>query len=410
MSVPCSGRHTGSHVLQRRSGLPCGDVGSDILQGFCYVRRILDRTLPILSRQQVAALAFFGILLILLYQLALMLRPFLLAMVWATILAHLLFPLHQRLTVGVGGRESLSAALLTLGIMVLGVLPLVWTGGVIVHEAASAEVEIRAWVASGGLERLPDQVAQLPVIGRLAQPFLERIKTDGLGNVEGVLLDNAKSLSQFLVGGLTGFVRNLFELLANVLIMIVTLFFFFRDGRALAQSAYDLVPLDDSHKAKIFARLDQTMRAVVKGVIVTALVQGALAGLAYAALSVPTPVALTVMTTLLAPLPFGGTALIWVPLGLWLLWVGPTWKGIALLVWGGAVVSTVDQFLRPILIGQEAKIPVFLLMFSVLGGLAVYGVIGIFIGPVVIALLLTALQIYREEYFEAPATTPASPP
>lgn len=369
----------------------------------------MDRTLPILSRRHVAALAFFGILLILLYQLALMLRPFLLAMVWATILAHLLFPLHQRLTAWLGGRESLSAALLTLGIMSLGVLPLIWTGGVIVREAASAETAIRAWVAGGGPERLPDQVAQLPVIGRLAHPFLERIGVEGPGNVESMLLENAKSLSQFLVGGLTGFVRNLFELLANALIMIVTLFFLFRDGRGFAQGAYDLVPLDDSHKAKIFARLDQTMRAVVKGMIVTAIVQGLLAGLAYVALSVPMPVALTVMTTLLAPLPFGGTALIWVPLGLWLLWVGPTWKGIALLIWGGAVVSTVDQFLRPFLIGQEAKIPVFLLMFSVLGGLAVYGVIGVFIGPVVIALLLTALQIYREDYSQAPAADPVPP-
>ncbi|MFO0775770.1 MAG: AI-2E family transporter [Nitrospiraceae bacterium] len=367
----------------------------------------MDRAFPLGSRRFVFALAFFAILLFLLYQLALMLRPFLLAVVWATILAHLLFPVHRRLTAWFGGRESASAAALTVGIMLLGVLPMVWTGGVIVREAASAEREIRAWVASGGIERLPDQVAQLPLIGRVAQPFLERIGSDGPGNLENMLVDNAKSLSQFLVGGLTGFVKNLFEFFANALIMIVTLFFFFRDGRSLMQALYDLVPLEDTHKAKIFSRLDQTMRAVVKGVIVTAIVQGLLAGLAYLVLGVPMPVALTVLTILLAPLPFGGTALIWVPMGLWLLWIGPTWKGVALLIWGGAVVSTVDQFLRPFLIGQEAQIPVFLLMFSVLGGLAVYGVIGVFLGPVVMALLLTALQIYREDYSQLPP--PSSP-
>ncbi len=366
--------------------------------GFCYVPPELDTRLPIVSRQQVFALAFFGILLFLLYQLVLMLRPFLLAMVWAAILAHLLFPLHSALAAKLGGRESWAAGILTLGIMVLLVLPLVWTGGVILREAALAEVAIRDWVGGGGLQRLPEEAGKLPIIGTLVQSVVDRLRENTQDNLEEALISSAKSLSQFLVGGLTGFVKNVFEFVANALIMIVTLFFFFRDGRGLMNGLYELVPLDESHKAKIFSRLDQTMRAVVKGVVVTAIVQGLLAGVAYLALGVPVPVVLTAVTTLLAPLPFGGTALIWVPVGLWLLWIGPTWKGVALLLWGAGVVSTVDQFLRPMLIGQEAKIPVFLLMFSVLGGLAVYGVIGIFVGPIVMALLLTALQIYREEY------------
>ncbi|GKS59519.1 AI-2E family transporter [Nitrospira sp.] len=379
-------------------------------KGFCNVRTALDTRLPIVSRQQIFALVFFGILLFLLYQLALMFRPFLLAMVWATILAHLMFPLHTRLTAKLGGRVSLAAGLLTFGIMLLGVLPLVWTGIVIVREAAASEVAIREWVASGGLERLPQELEQLPLIGRLMGRVVARLGQDVEGNLGDALISSANTMSQFLVGSLTGFVRNVFAFVANTLIMIVTLFFFFRDGRELVAGLYDLVPLDASHKAKIFSRLDQTMRAVVKGVVVTAIVQGVLAGLAYLALGAPMPVGLTALTTILAPLPFGGTALVWVPLGMWLLWAGPTWKGVALLLWGGGVVSTVDQFLRPMLIGQEAKIPVFLLIFSVLGGLSVYGVIGVFLGPIVVALLLTALQIYREEYQGAPpaAATPAA--
>lgn len=369
----------------------------------------MDTRLPIVSRQQVFALAFFGILLFLLYQLVLMLRPFLLAMVWATIVAHLLFPLHHALAAKLGGRDTWAAALLTLGIMLLGVLPLVWAGGLIVREAASAEKEIREWVGGGGLQRLPEEAGKLPLIGGLVQTIADRLRENTQDNVEEALISSAKSLSQFLVGGLTGFVKNVFEFVANALIMIVTLFFFFRDGRELMNGLYELVPLDESHKAKIFTRLDQTMRAVVKGVVVTAIVQGLLAGAAYLALGVPVPVVLTAVTTLLAPLPFGGTALIWVPVGLWLLWIGPTWKGVVLLLWGAGVVSTVDQFLRPMLIGQEAKIPVFLLMFSVLGGLAVYGVIGIFIGPIVMALLLTALQIYREEYHAAQSAGTVKP-
>ncbi len=367
----------------------------------------MDDRLPIVSRKPIFALVFFGVLLFLLYQLALMFRPFLLAMVWATILAHLLFPLHVRLTAKLGGHVSLAAGLLTFGIMLLGVLPMVWTGALILREAAWTEKEIREWVNSGGVERLPHDIEQWPLVGGVMRHLLDRLSGEGQGNLEDVLISSAKTLSQFLVGGLTGVVKNVFSFVANALIMIVTLFFFFRDGRDLVAGLYDLVPLEASHKAKIFSRLDQTMRAVVKGVVVTAMVQGALAGLAYVALGVPMPVALTAVTTVLAPLPFGGTALVWVPIGFWLLWIGPTWKGVVLLLWGAGVVSTVDQFLRPMLIGQEAQIPVFLLMFSVLGGLAVYGVIGVFIGPVVVALLLTALQIYREEYHQPPPSVPS---
>jgi predicted PurR-regulated permease PerM len=329
-------------------------------------------------------------------------------MVWATVLAHLLYPLYSRLTARLGGRESLAAGILTVGIMLLGVLPLIWTGGVIVREAVVLEKAIRIWVGEGGLERLPEHLSKLPLGGELLRGLYDRLET-GPDNVEEMLISSAKSLSQFLVGGLTGFVKNVFAFFANALVMIVTLFFFFRDGRDLVTRLYELIDLDASHKAKIFLRLDQTMRAVVKGVVVTAIVQGLLAGLAYALLGVPVPVVLTAVTTILAPIPFGGTALVWVPVGLWLLWVGPVWKGVVLLVWGAGVVSTVDQVLRPLLIGHGAQIPVFLLMFSVLGGLSVYGIIGIFVGPIVVALLLTALQIYREEYYQPTAPAVHSP-
>jgi len=101
---------------------------------------------------------------------------------------------------------------------------------------------------------------------------------------------------------------------------------------------------------------------------------------------------------LLAPLPFGGTALVWGPVVLYLYWVRPLWKALAMLIWGVGIVSTVDQVLRPILIGKGAQIPFVFLFFSVLGGLAVYGLIGLFLGPILVGLLITALQIYREEF------------
>jgi predicted PurR-regulated permease PerM len=180
--------------------------------------------------------------------------------------------------------------------------------------------------------------------------------------------------------------------------MIFALFFFFKDGRDWLQASYQLIPLEASHKQKILLRLDQTIRAVVKGVVLTAVAQGLLAGAAYAVLGAPFPIVLTALTILLAPLPFGGTALIWAPVAGYLFWMGSVGKGIAMVAWGAGVVSTVDQILKPLFIGQGAQIPVLLLTFSVLGGLAVYGIIGLFLGPILTGLFLTAIQIYRDEY------------
>ncbi|MBI5316616.1 MAG: AI-2E family transporter, partial [Nitrospirae bacterium] len=204
--------------------------------------------------------------------------------------------------------------------------------------------------------------------------------------------------------------KNTFTLVTNFFIMLLVLFFLFKDGRQWLAVLYDLIPMDESHKSKILTRLDQTIRAVVKGMLVTAIVQGLLAGMAYWALDVPFPMGLTALTTVLAPIPFGGTGLVWGPVVLYLFWVGASGKALIMLVWGIGVVSMVDQFLRPWLIGQDVQIPVLLLVLSVLGGLALYGLLGLFVGPILISLLMTAVQIYREEYYLKPPVVSMNPP
>ena len=144
--------------------------------------------------------------------------------------------------------------------------------------------------------------------------------------------------------------------------------------------------------------------------LVTAVVQGVLAGMAYLALGVPFPVVLTALTIILAPIPFGGTALVWGPVALYLLWVGTAGKALMMIIWGVGVVSMVDQFLRPWLIGQDVQIPILLLVLSVLGGLVLYGILGLFVGPILVGLLMTAVQIYREEYRGTETALQPSPP
>ena len=156
-----------------------------------------------------------------------------------------------------------------------------------------------------------------------------------------------------------GLLKNTLLLVTDFFIMLLVLFFLYKEGRDWIGTLYGLVPLDESHKQKISERLDQTVRAVIKGMLVTAMVQGLLAGTAYAVLGVPFPIVLTALTIILAPIPFGGTALVWGPVVLYLFWNGLTAKMLVMLAWGVGVVSTVDQVLRPWLIGRDIPIPVY---------------------------------------------------
>ena len=349
-----------------------------------------------MTRRQLFAVCFFAVLLVLLYQIAIIFSPFLLPVLWAAILTHVTFPLHTRLTTLLQGRETASAALLTLGVMAMVVAPVAFLISLLIQEAGSAYDAINAWVQSGGVKRLPAELAHLPLGGRM-QELISRHVTSSK-DLEAFLLQSSRALSGFVVDQATGLAKNVFLLAANFLVVVLTLFFFFKDGRRLLDSLYRIIPLEETHKAKIFSRLDQTITAVVKGIVITAIVQGLLAGIAYAALGVPVPVFLMALTIILAPLPFGGTALVWGPVTLYLLWTGSVLKGVMMLAWGAGVVTTVDNVLRPLLIGQGAKLPVLFLFFSILGGLAAYGLIGLFLGPILLAILLTAIQIYREEY------------
>ncbi len=359
-----------------------------------------------MNRQQLFAICFFAVLAALLYQVALIFRPFLFPVLWAVILAHLMFPAHIRLTTLLRGRETLSAALLTVAIMALGVVPIVMLGVLLVREAGSAYAAVELWVHSGGVQRLPDDLAKFPFGSNIQELIGWVIVTQG--RLEDFFLESAKALQSFAMEEVTALAENVFRLVMNFLVMIFTLFFFFKDGAKLVFGLYRVIPLEESHKDRIFSRLDQTIRAVVKGVLVTAMAQGVLAGLAYWVLDAPFPIFMMALTMLLAPLPFGGTALIWVPVAGYLYWVGPAWKGIAMLAWGLGVVTTIDNVLKPLLIGKGAEIPVLFLFFSILGGLAAYGMIGLFLGPIVLSLLMTAIQIYREEYLSKESVPPGT--
>ena len=184
--------------------------------------------------------------------------------------------------------------------------------------------------------------------------------------------------------------------MVNLVVLIAMLFVFFKDGEHFLQWLIDIIPMDHDSKHRVANQLYVTTIAVVRGILLTAAIQGLTATVGYYIAGVNSPAVLGMLTGFAALIPFVGTSLVWLPLGLFLVFFGNLHTGLFILAWGGFVVGLLDNILRPILIGQEAKLPVFLLFLGIFGGIKVYGPLGIFLGPLLISCVIVFLQIYKE--------------
>jgi predicted PurR-regulated permease PerM len=360
------------------------------------------------SREQLFAAFFFAAFLFLLYQLYLFLAPFFAPLVWAAILALTFYPLTTRLSRVLGGRRGLAAGALVLAVVVIAIIPSFVLGSLLVHEATEAYHHLEEAVRQGEITALVTsfRASRLGGLWAHAAPFFDQLSID----LSELLLRATNWLSNQIVGQATSLAKNVLVSAVYFLLMLVALFFFFRDGETMAARVRELVPMEPAHKEAISGRLYTTLTAVVQSMIVTAVTQGMLAGLGYWFIGGLTfSVFLGFITGLASFLPLAGPAFVWTGTAIYLAVIGHVGRAIALAVWGVAVVSTADNWIKPLFIGGRAKLPTFPLLLSILGGLQVYGFLGVFLGPVVLAILLAFVDIYREQYQRPAAVEPAPP-
>ena len=215
------------------------------------------------------------------------------------------------------------------------------------------------------------------------------------------LTQGAQATSGFLVSYVPNIAQNIFLFAANFVIVLFTLFFFLRDGAGFCYRLRHLLPMDHEHQERLFENIINSLTAVVHGCLAVALIQGLLAGLAYWLLGVPFSLVWGVVTAFAALLPVGGTLVVSVPASIYLFIQGETVRGVVLLIWCIGVVGMVDNILKPLFIGTRFKLPMLALFFGILGGLAVFGALGLVLGPVLLGLLAALLDLYLEEYGEA---------
>ena len=339
---------------------------------------------------------FFALLLLILYGAFLILSPFLKAITWAVILAILVYPLYAWLLRRLRGRATPAALIVIVLITVLVIAPGIQLAWFLSDEAVLLVQSVRALLSTDDGARwqsLPWAQTLTSWWDRMSFQLVD-FKIDW----KDLLIQGAQSSSSFLVGQVKGIAQNVLLFSVNFVIVLITLFFLLRDGADFVMRVQRLLPMDREHQQRLFKNIIDAVLAVVHGSLLVAMVQGLLAGLAYWLLGVPFTVLWGVLTAFAALVPVGGTTLVTIPVSLYLFLQGNTVSGIIMLVWCLGVVVTVDNVLKPLIIGTRIKLPMLFLFFGILGGLAVFGALGLIIGPVIFALLAVLLDLYTEEY------------
>ena len=328
------------------------------------------------------------------YALALMALPFAGPIVWALLLAFLLYPLNEALGRTLRGRRGLAALLLTLGGLVLILVP-----GALMAVAFATQ-------AGDLLARIQDiaerhRIAQLSDLLRI--PLAEQV-LGWLGSYAPITADqikvwlaqNSRSLLLTLMGVSRAALSSVLGALVGLVLMLFLLFFFLRDGEELVRRAVRLVPMEDARKAALLDHLSSVTRALVVGMLLTAAAQGGLLGIGFSIVGLPSPVVFGVLTALASVVPLVGTAIVWVPGVVVLLAQGRTWAALFLAVWSLALVASVDNVIKPLVVSGRAGLPTFAVFLGLVGGLAAFGAIGMFLGPVIVALTIALLRFAEE--------------
>jgi predicted PurR-regulated permease PerM len=312
--------------------------------------------------------------------------PFLAPIAWAAVLAILLAPAHRRLRGRIRHPDA-AALLATGGTVAVVVLPAVFVALALVEQAARLYAFASSFFSTRGVGQLSD-LMRIPLL----EGWIRRITAwmpVTQADVERWILATLKSAGSWLAGFVPAAALGFLGFLVSFAIMVFTLFFFFRDGASIWGGVVRAVPLARERTAALVARLDSVLHAVLVGTLLTAFVQGALGGVGFAIFGLPSPVVFGAMMFVLALLPVGGTALVWLPAAVVLAAQGSWGRGIGLLLWGALIVGLFDNWFKPLLISGRSRMNTLPVFFGVTGGLAAFGFIGVVVGPLVVALGLT---------------------
>jgi predicted PurR-regulated permease PerM len=339
---------------------------------------------PRLSAKWVALLTALAIALYLCWRIV---APFANVLLWAVVLAFVFIPVHRRIERRIR-RPPISAAVSTILVVLTIVLPLTFITVALVGELREAASRLET-------HQGPWLDPSSPVIGpvlRWIEPYVDVAQFQNADFIRSRL----NAWSGVLAAGTLGIVGGVAAAAVETLLVVFTLYYLFRDADAIRLAAYDMVPMDPRQTRAIIRRMAAVVGAAVYGVLAIAAIQGALGFFIFWVLGLPSPLLWGVVMFFLSMIPMAGAFLVWAPAAAYLALSGAVTKAIVLTAWGVLVVGSIDNFLSPRLVGQRASMHELLIFFGVLGGLEVFGVIGVVLGPVVVAVTLALLDMVRQ--------------
>lgn len=322
--------------------------------------------------------------------------PFAGPLLWSALAAIMFQPLYKWALRKTGGRRNLAASLSLLIIFVAVLLPALWIGTLVVQEAVGVvntlrenPIDLAAWFDSA-FAMLPAAFQQfIEDNGWRDVSFMQSRLQGVLGESAGLIAQQAVSIGSGALGFFLSFGLGLY-----------VLFFLLRDGSRIGETILHSAPVEREIADRLASRFLGIVRAVIKGSGVVGLVQGALGAITMAIAGVPSALLLGVLMGILALIPAVGTALVWAPVGIWLLVAGDIWQGVFVLGSGFIIISSADNVLRPILVGRDTGIPDWIILVTTLGGLSLAGFSGIVLGPLVAGLFLASWSILQEQRAE----------
>lgn len=321
-----------------------------------------------------------------LYLCWLMLQPFVAVLAWAAVLVIVFYPVHLQLLKRVK-KPGLSALLSCLLVILIILVPVALVTIAVLNEFSGAMNSLQATIAY-----LLDPAS--PYTGRLLGWASQYIDIEQLRSGQ-YLFERLKGVSGQVAGQTLGFIGGVIGVIVQIFFVIFTMYYLFRDGDKIFATVRDALPLERAQATAVMARTRDVIGASVYGVMAIAVIQGLLGGIAFWALGVPSAIVWGVVMTFLSMIPMLGAFLVWVPAAAYLAITGHPVKAVLMVLWGTLVIGLADNFLRPKLVGERTKLHELLIFFAVLGGLQVFGVLGIVLGPVVLAITLALVEVFR---------------
>lgn len=318
-----------------------------------------------------------------------LLWPFLMSVFWASVAAILLYPLFKKLR-GTSQKRASAAAAVTMLIALIGVgLPLYVVGSLVVEESLVAYHA----VAAGDINA--QSVLQNPYVA-------DTLVALGLNPAEVGAQVSAwvTHAASYIASQAVAISLATLSTLLSFGIMLYLLFFFLRDGERLLRYIERIIPLGNEREELLFKRFSSTTRAVVKGTLIVSIAQGFVGAILFLIAGVPNAALWGAVMALCATIPAVGPFIVWIPAGLLLLASGAIWQGVLVLVGGAVIIGSIDNVLRPILVGRDTEMPDALILLAILGGIATFGMAGIIIGPVIGALFLSIWDLFGKDFGE----------